>query len=101
MTVEAKLTDDDKILRLSIMGNFDFAVLREFRKAYSDPDFQHCKIIVDLAHTSSMDSSALGMLLALQTYFNKPDGDIHILNANSEIRKILDITHFDEKFTIK
>lgn len=100
MPIEAKLTNDGEILIISVIGNFDFSVVRDFRGAYSDGDYQHCKIMVDLNHTTSMDSSALGMLLAMQLHFNRPDGDIHILNANNEVSKILDISHFGEKFTL-
>ena len=47
-----------------------------------------------------MDSSALGMLLAMQLHLNKLDGEIHIINANNEVGRILEITHFDQKFSI-
>ena len=101
MTIHTQLTDNDKTLTISVHGDFNFNLLREFRTAYSDEDFKHCKIIVDLSHTIHIDSSALGMLIAMQSYLNKPDGEIHISNANDEVSKILGITHFNEKFTLE
>lgn len=100
MGVESVLTEDGKILKISVNGDFNFSLQKDFRNAYSDKNYDHCKIIVDLSMTKSMDSSALGMLIAMQSYFDKPDGEIHIINANEEVSKIIDITHLDSKFTL-
>lgn len=50
--------------------------------------------------TDTVDSSALGMLLNMKKYLNKEDGEIHIINCNKFVGKILDITNFKKKFSI-
>lgn len=101
MSIEASFTDDDEILIIAIKGKFDFSMLSEFRQSYSkyadDPE----KVIVDMRDTSTIDSSALGMLLNMQRYLKKTDGEIKIVNCNSDVDKVFKITCFDKKFTIE
>ena len=48
-----------------------------------------------------IDSSALGMLLNLQSALNKKDNEITIVNCNEVISKILTITNFSNKFNVE
>ena len=101
MSVESSFTEDDSVLIISIKGVFDFKLLSAFRQAYSDKGIKCEKIIIDMRGTSSIDSSALGMLLNMQRYLEKNDGEISIINCNKDVAKIFNITHFDKKFRIE
>ena len=101
MTVETSLTEDGCVLIITVKGKFDFKLLSQFRKAYSDNTLESEKIIIDLRDTISIDSSALGMLLNMQRYLGKADGEISIMNCNKDVIKIFQITHFDKKFRIE
>ena len=47
-----------------------------------------------------LDSSALGMLLALRDYAGGDSASISIVNCNPDIKKILIITKLDELFSV-
>jgi anti-anti-sigma factor len=101
MTVESRLSEDGKLLVISIDGAFDFVLLNDFRQAYCDNTISPEKFIVDMRKTSTIDSSALGMLLNMKRQLNKPDGDIRIINCNDVVKKVFRITSFDKKFIIE
>lgn len=96
------LNADEKgeIMTINVKGNFDFNVVREFRSAYSGPENTPRKLIVDMRHTASIDSAALGMLLNMKKYFNKADGDIEIQNCSPAVKRVLSIARFDMLFRI-
>jgi len=101
MTVEARFTDDNTILVVGIKGKFDFSLLNDFRRAYSDASVDFKNAVIDLRGATTIDSSALGMLLNMQRYLKKSDGEIKIINCNKDILKIFHISHFNKKFTIE
>ena len=101
MAVHTRYDDKDNRLVISISGKFDFSVLKEFRKAYDNPEAKQGSVEVYMRETSSIDSSALGMLLYMQNFLKKPDGEIVISNCNGYVMKILTIAQFDKKFSIR
>jgi anti-anti-sigma factor len=100
MTVRTNLSQAGDALTISVDGKFDFGSLTEFRQAYSKDHSGVSKYLVDMRATSTMDSSALGMLLNMKKYLNKDDREIRIINCNAALKKILLIARFDKKFTI-
>ena len=100
MTVRSKFTDDDKVLLISIDGDFDFKLLHQFRTVYSSISDTSKNIVIDMMGTSTINSSALGMLLNMQRFLKKPDREITIINCNDGVRKVFEITRFDKKFNI-
>jgi len=100
MSVESKYSEDKSVLTISIKGMFNFKLLNEFRQAYTDKVVKSIKIIIDLTDTTSLDSSALGMLLSMQEYLGKSDGEIKIVNCHEGVMKVFRITRFDKKFSI-
>jgi len=102
MEIITKFSNENKIFTMYIEGDFNFSLLHQFRKAYSDIDVLKDKeIIVDLRKTLTIDSSALGMLLNMQKDLNKPDNEIKIINCNDVVRKIFHITNFEKKFDVE
>ena len=71
---------------ISIAGRFDFNILQQFRDAYSE----HAG--------TSLDSSALGMLLNMKNHLGAEDCAIQIKNCQPNLMKIFTIAHFDKKF---
>lgn len=100
MTVETKLTENDELLVISIKGSFDFSMLDDFRVAYTREIDKSTRVIIDMRDTLSINSSALGMLLNMQRYLDKADGEIKVINCNDVVKKIFSITHFNKKFNI-
>jgi len=102
MKVKTRFDDKDKLYTISVDGDFSFSLLHEFRNAYSSKEAQEAKkIIVDMRNTDTIDSSALGMLLNMQTHLNKKDGEIKIINCNRVVGNIFTITNFGKKFNVE
>lgn len=101
MSISTKLSTDDDLLVISITGKFDFTLLNEFRNAYSNDADRAGNYIVDMRNVSTIDSSALGMLLNMNRYLGSPDKEIRIINCNEVVKKVFHITSFNKKFTIE
>lgn len=81
---------------------FDFKRVEEFRNCYEGIDLELCEnISVDFTHTRYMDSSALGMLLNIKSFFKDAGISVKIVSVNEQIRKILIISRFDQRFVIE
>ena len=100
MTIESRYSVDADMLIIDVKGKFDFTLLNTFRHSYADVD-NVTKVIIDMRDTSSIDSSALGMLLNMKSYLDESDVKIGIKNCNKDVKNIFDITHFHKKFTIE
>lgn len=101
MSVSLKKNNENSQLSISVKGPFNFSIYNEFRDKYSDPSYKDFEIIIDLKDCTMIDSSALGMLLIMKKYLDKKDGEVTLINANSDVMNVLDIVHFEQKFTIK
>jgi anti-anti-sigma factor len=55
---------------------------------------------VDLRDATYLDSSALGMLLLLRDHAGGDGSNIHIINCNPDVKKILAISNFEQLFDI-
>ena len=100
MPITSTLADDSKSLTIHVEGRFDFNALQEFRKSYES----HPKLnayTLDFAKADYLDSSALGMLLALRDFAGGDKASITIANALPDVKKILTITKLDELFKIE
>ncbi|MBO1256126.1 STAS domain-containing protein [Alteromonas sp. 5E99-2] len=101
MPIEAKTSSNNTELTIEIDSKFDFTKVEEFRMAYSETASEVRKVVVDLQKTEYMDSSALGMLLNMQRFFDGKEVTFDIKNCQQQIFRILTISRFDKKFNIK
>ena len=94
-----QLSADGARLTIRPRGHFGFTVYDKFREAYQlgRPGTRY---VVDLADVSSMDSSALGMLLVLRDREGGQNDSIEIVHCSAEVRKILQIANFERLFSI-
>lgn len=105
MSININKPKDKDTLEICIEGAFDFMLLNDFREAYSDninseTEMPYTNYVINLRSTSSIDSSALGMLLNMKRTLDKKDREIRITHCRPQIHKILVISRFDKKFTI-
>ena len=100
MSVGSNLSADGKVLTISINGRFDFSAHQAFRDSYEKLTPTPSEIIVDMAETTYLDSSALGMLLLLRDHAGGDSANITLKNCNEDIRKILTISNFEQLFKI-
>jgi anti-anti-sigma factor len=100
MAVMTDLSTDGRGLTIAIKGRFDFGKHLAFREAYERQSAKLDYFVIDLKETTYVDSSALGMLLMLRDHAGGEDSDIRVVNASSDVRKILAISNFDRLFDI-
>lgn len=98
MTIISNLSNDGSELTIAVQGRFDFSILQNFRSSYEKTKV--AKYLIDLKESEYLDSSALGMLLALRDHAGGDNASISIINCNPDVKKILVITKLDELFTV-
>lgn len=98
--ISAQLSDDEKILTLTLLGKFDYTCHQDFHGAFEAIKPIPEKFVIDALEVTSLDSSALGMLLLLRTHAGGDESDVSIINAKPDIYKLLQTCKFDELFTI-
>lgn len=101
MSILASGSPDGKELIICIKGRFDYSTQQDFRHAYEDAPESLDAYVVDLRETTYLDSSALGMLLLLRDHLGGEGRRIRIVNCNSDVKKILDISNFEQLFLIQ
>ncbi len=100
MSISYKLIEPAKELVIDIVGRFDFSAHQDFRNAYEDLEDKPQSYAIDMANTTYLDSSALGMLLLLRDHAGGEGASIRIMNCNEDVRKILTISNFGRLFQI-
>lgn len=100
MPIQTRRSDDGRTLTIRVEGRFDFSTHQAFRDAYEHGGEGVTGYVVDMAHTTYLDSSALGMLLLLRDYAGGDATRIRIENCNSDVRRILAISNFEQLFAI-
>jgi len=101
MSISATYAEAEDILTITVKGRFDFSSLQAFRNTYENLPKKPAHYVIELAESDYLDSSALGMLLALRDYAGGDTADIRIAHCNPDIRKILVITKLDELFKVE
>jgi anti-anti-sigma factor len=92
----------DKVV-LKLTGKFDFSQYIEFRK--NSQDFykaEHNDLLeIDFDEVSYIDSSALGMLLALKETCDLSNKKISLVNVKGTVADIFKIANFQKLFSIR
>ena len=101
MAIRSKATNKGNDLIISIDGCFDFSCLQEFRDSYEKKQSIAKTYVVDLEKAENIDSSALGMLLALRDYAGGDHADIKIINGSKDIRNVFLKTKLCEMFHVE
>lgn len=100
MAVHVAPSDDQRRLMIRVDGAFDFHVHREFRDAYRKGGDHVSDYVIDLAGTDYMDSCALGMLVLMHERLASSQGRVRVINADTGIRRILELAKLDQLIDI-
>jgi anti-anti-sigma factor len=100
MSITSQLSADGTTLQIRVGTRFDFPLFRPFR-ATQDKAGAARHVVVNLADTEYMDSSALGMLLLLREWAQRRGGEVTLLSPQPLVRKILSIANFERIFRIQ
>jgi anti-anti-sigma factor len=101
MSIETELSKGDTTLTIKMDSKFDFSKVQDFRESYDSLPDSVNTIVVDLAKTEYMDSSALGMLLNMQKSMGNKQLSYQITHCQEQVARILKISRFDKKFDIR
>ncbi|MBT3257046.1 MAG: STAS domain-containing protein [Deltaproteobacteria bacterium] len=101
MAVKAQISEDGKILTISVPSRLDITAHKEFGEAYKDKLGPVSDCIVDMADVEFLDSSALGMLLMFREKAAEESVDISIANCSSSVKKIFEMANFDKLFKME
>lgn len=101
MTITVQKSSDGKNITIKIGNKFNYSSHTDFRASYSGEKDMEISYIVDMQDTDYMDSSALGMLLLLREHVANDQNRVSIINCNTEISNILEISNFNMLFDIK
>lgn len=101
MPVHTRRSEDGKTLTIAVEGRFDFSTHQAFRDAYEQGGEPLPAYVIDMTDTRYIDSSALGMLLLLRDYAGGDHASVRIENCNSDVRRILAISNFEQLFSIR
>lgn len=92
----------DQVVTISVEGSFDVSCYDDFNEVYkaylSSVD---SVFVIDMAKTTYLDSSALGMLLLLRERTGGVKDRIRIVNVGEAVMEILKIAHFDQLFSVE
>lgn len=99
MSVSTRVSENGNTMTITMPSKFDFNIHYDLRKAYEDKS-RLKSFVVDLAKTSYMDSSALGMLLQLKEHVGEDEQSVKLVNAKPNIKEILKIANFDKLMLI-
>ncbi|MFV9615167.1 MAG: STAS domain-containing protein [Gammaproteobacteria bacterium] len=101
MSVKQNISDDGKIMHLSITGRFDYKITKEFRDSYTRAArHKGVTYYINLNNASYIDSSALGILLLLRECAKHNDGRVIIEQPSEQVSQVLKVANFERLFTI-
>ena len=95
MSITTTLSDDQTVMNIVLPERFNFDVHSELRQACKD-NKKIKKFILNLKNTNYIDSSALGMILQLKEQAGDTNDSVQIVNANGNVKEILEIANFDK-----
>ena len=100
MPVETYTSDDGNTLTVKISGRFDISLNKTFGESYENKIQSVSKVVLDMADVQHVDSSGLGMMLVLRDRFGENKDRIDIVNADSSVAKIFELTGYGKLFNI-
>jgi len=99
MRIECNKQNDVAVL--SIKGSLDVSVQTKLKeKLYGIADSEQPDMVVDFTEVTFIDSSCLGVLVALTKKLREKKGDIKLVNLSEDVRSIFQITRLDRVFEI-
>lgn len=101
MPVSSHFDASTNTLTIHIDGRFDFNCHQVFRHSYENHDVEKTHFVIDMAKTTYIDSSALGMLLLLRDHAGGDLANIRLSHCNHDVRNILTISNFEKLFEIQ
>ena len=86
---------------VAVRGELDLYTASDLKEVFAHAiDTGRIRIIVDLAETTFLDTSALSVLLSASKRLRSQGGALVIVNLTEKIAKVFEITGLDQTLTI-
>jgi anti-anti-sigma factor len=93
--IEEELSRDGTVV-LAVRGDVDLHVARELEDSLAETvDEGGSRVVLDLSHVTFVDSMGLGVMLGSMKRLRAHGGELHLVVAGPELRRILEITRLD------
>ncbi|MBF0507844.1 MAG: STAS domain-containing protein [Deltaproteobacteria bacterium] len=100
MIVESTISDDGRILTITITGRFDILGHACFSQSYNDKLESVSTIVIDMINVESIDSAALGLLFVLWKKAMENKAEVILSNCNPDVKKAVQVVRFDKLFKL-
>jgi anti-anti-sigma factor len=101
--VNLSFTNEDGILVAVLSGEITLLNSNELKERIKDElaKAKTSKLVLDLSQVPFLDSSGLGMLIALFKHINQTQGTIIYVGITDYVQKIIGFAKLDKIFTIE
>jgi stage II sporulation protein AA (anti-sigma F factor antagonist) len=86
---------------IAVRGEIDLATAEQFREIIDEAILPGARLVIDLASTSFIDSTGLGVLAWAQAHLADSSGAVIIRSPSRSTKKILNICGLDRILTIE
>jgi anti-sigma B factor antagonist len=98
----AKENNADDCIRIEVSGEVDIYTCQELKeKLYKSIDEHGKNLVLDCSHLTYIDSTGLGVFVAVLKKIKLIGKDIRVENLKESIKKLFVITSLDTLFNIK
>ncbi len=102
LEISKKFKEDESIWDIKLVGDVDIQSSSHLKEEINGMLNQvETDLMIDCASLSYIDSTGLGVLIGVLKRVKGVEKDITIVNAQSNIKKLLGITGLDKIFKIK
>ena len=102
MQIDYQINKETKTKTFVLEGELDVHNVKNLKSAVSESleNEEGWSYILDLGNVSYLDSSGLGMLVYIKKEITHEEGNLKIINVQSQVFNVFKLTRLDEFFDI-
>ncbi len=102
MQIDYQINKEAKTKTFVLEGELDVHNVKNLKSAVSESleNEEGWSYILDLGNVSYLDSSGLGMLVYIKKEITHEEGNLKIINVQSQVFNVFKLTRLDEFFDI-